>query len=218
MANYFSIISKIKELFENTDTGNLSHEEARKRRLEVVASFKARSDRNRSWTERMADGISGVFGSVEFILLHVVWFGGWIAWNNGWIVGFAPFDPYPYGFLTMIVSLEAIFLSAFVLLSQNRSAKVADLREDVDLNINVQTELEVTKLLNLVDEIHGHLGLRTKRDRELEQLKQRTDLNKIEESIVEETSAAGRSELVVANTEDPSMSAKPTKSIKKLKA
>ncbi len=190
MSPYFSIISKIKELFESTNSDSISHEEQRKRRLDLVASFKARSDRNRALPERVADSIAGVFGSTEFILLHVIWFGGWIVWNNGWVAGLEPFDPYPYGLLTMVVSLEAIFLSSFVLLSQNRSAKVADLREDVDLNINVQTELEVTKLLNLVDDIHGHLGLRKKHDKELQQLKQRTDVEQIEASIVEQTAAA----------------------------
>ena len=202
MANYFSIITKIKELFDITNAQPMSSEEQGKRRLEVVASFKARSDRNRTETEKLADQIAGVFGSIPVILLHVVWFGFWILWNTGYIPGLEPVDPFPFGLLTMVVSLEAIFLSSFVLLSQNRSAKVADLREDVDLNINVQTELEVTKLLNLVDEIHGHLGLRKKRDRELEHLKQRTDLAKIEETIVEETTAAARPDGVVAAAED----------------
>lgn len=188
----FSIVSKIKSFLEDIGSTELTGPEHSQRRHELVDSFKARSDRNRSWTERAADDIATVFGSVEFILLHVIWFGGWVAWNTGLIPDVVAFDPYPFGLLTMFVSLEAIFLSSFVLLSQNRSAKVADLREDVDLNINVQTELEVTKLLNLVDEIHQHLGLRTTHDRELEQLKKRTDVAKIEETIVTQTEAATR--------------------------
>jgi uncharacterized membrane protein len=189
----FSIVTKIKSFFDDISATGLVGTEHSKRRHELVDSFKARSDRNRTLAERIADQIAGVFGSVEFIGLHVVWFAGWIAWNTGLVPDVLPFDPYPFGLLTMIVSLEAIFLSSFVLLSQSRSAKVADLREDVDLNINVQTELEVTKVLNLVDEIHQHLGLKTTHDRELEQLKQRTDVAKIEETIVTQTEAAAHS-------------------------
>ncbi len=207
MVNYFSIISKIKELFEAQGSEPLSTDEQRKRRLALVASFKARSDQNRTWSERLADEVAGLFGSPVFVLLHVVWFFGWIAWNLDWLPGLLPFDPFPFGLLTMIVSLEAIFLSGVVLLSQNRSAKVADLREDVDLNINVQTELEVTKLLNLVDDIHQHLGLRKKLDRELEQLKQRTDVDKIEATIVEENAGT-----VVVDTASTSPSEIPVAS------
>ena len=196
MEKHLAIISRIKELFTTSSSAELSHDQRSQQRHELVASFKARSDRNRTPLERFADNISGVFGSIWFIGLHVVWFAVWVPWNLGWIPELVPFDPFPFGLLTMIVSLEAIFLSSFVLLSQNRSAKVADLREDVDLNINVQTELEVTKLLNLVDDIHTHLGLRTQRDRELEQLKQRTNVEKIEATIVEETAAANSSDAV----------------------
>ena len=110
MTNYFSIITKIKELFEFQSSEPMSTEEQRKRRLEVVASFKARSDRNRTALEKLSDEIAGVFGSIWFIGLHLVWFGLWISWNLGWWVNLEPFDPFPFGLLTMIVSLEAIFL------------------------------------------------------------------------------------------------------------
>ena len=173
----------IRDLFKSALDESLSKEARQKKRQEIVESFKARSDRNRSWGEKVADELSGIFGSVEFVILHVLWFGVWMAWNLGLIPGFLPFDPYPFGLLTMIVSLEAIFLSMMVLLSQNRAGKVADIREEVDLNINLLTEQEVTKLLNMVDDIHRHLKLHKAWDPKLEELKKDTNVKKIEHDI-----------------------------------
>ena len=75
----------------------------------------------RTFQERMADAITGFSGSMSFVYLHALWFGLWVLLNTGWF-GIPPFDPFPYSLLTMIVSLEAIFLSTFVLISQNRTA------------------------------------------------------------------------------------------------
>ncbi|MBI4032310.1 DUF1003 domain-containing protein [Candidatus Berkelbacteria bacterium] len=175
--------SVIRDLFRDAVDQSLSKEERHKKREELVESFKARSDRNRSWGEKLADELSGIFGSVEFIVLNALGFIFWIAWNLEWIPGFIPFDPFPFNLLTMVVSLEAIFLSLFVLLSQNRAGKVADMREEVDLNINLLTEQEVTKLLNMVDDIHRHLKLKKGRDRKLEELKKDTNVKKLESDI-----------------------------------
>jgi uncharacterized membrane protein len=86
----------------------------------------------------------------------------------------------------MIVSLEAIFLAIIVLISQNRSSNVEDLREEIDLQINVRTEEEVTKILILLDRIHDHLGLPPEDDAELIVMKQKTDLSAIEKRLTEE--------------------------------
>ena len=85
------------------------------------------------------------------VYLHAVWFIVWITINLRWIPGVKPFDPFPFGLLTMIVSLEAIFLSTFVLVSQNRMTVLADKRADLDLQINLLSEYEVTRILTLVD-------------------------------------------------------------------
>lgn len=184
--------SVIRDLFRDATDLSLSKEERHKKRAEIVESFKARSDRNRSFGEKVADELSGIFGSVEFVVLHVAWFGGWIAWNLGLIPGAVPFDPFPFGLLTMVVSLEAIFLSMMVLLSQNRAGKVADIREEVDLNINLLTEQEVTKLLNMVDDIHRHLKLSKGKDAKLEELKKETSVRKLEADIEDSVKAAQR--------------------------
>ena len=104
----------------------------------------------------------------------------------GLIPGLVPFDPYPFTFLTMTVSLEAIFLSVIVLMSQNRSSKIADMREEVDFELNLRAEAEITRILNMLDEIHDHLGLSPEDDDELREMKQKTDIKEIKRAIESE--------------------------------
>jgi CRP/FNR family transcriptional regulator, cyclic AMP receptor protein len=106
--------------------------------------------------DRIADWISWFSGSMLFLLLNAAWFTLWIGLNT-LPLGFAPFDPYPFGLLTMIVSLEAIFLSCFVLLSQSRQAAKDRVRADIEYEINVKAELEVAHLHEKTDRIHTDL-------------------------------------------------------------
>jgi len=99
---------------------------------------------------RVADAITKVAGSMTFVYVHVVWFGLWIILRV---------ERYPFGLLTMIVSLEAIFLSIFVLISQNRLTRQADRRAHLDLQINLLAEQEATMTLRLLQRICRHLGL-----------------------------------------------------------
>ena len=101
--------------------------------------------------ERVADAIAAFSGSIPFLLLHTIWFVLWIVWNTASPSGF---DRYPFGLLTMIVSLEAIFLSVFVLLSQNRQAAKDRVRSDVEYDVNVKAEMEVAALHAKVDRLH----------------------------------------------------------------
>jgi len=151
-----------------------------------IKSMKARMDANRSWSDRVADRINAGFGSMGFFSFHVLFFTSWVVLNMGYIPGFEAFDPYPFGFLTMVVSLEAIFLSIFVLISQNRASKIADVREEVDLQINVQAEHEITRMINMLDEIHDKLGLVEEDSRELKRMKKNTNLGAIEKQVLEE--------------------------------
>jgi uncharacterized membrane protein len=99
--------------------------------------------------ERIADVIAAFSGSILFLVLNAAWFAGWIIWNT---LPFLPhFDPYPFGFLTMVVSLEAIFLSIFVLVSQNRQAAKDRLRADAEYEVNLKAELEITHLHEKMD-------------------------------------------------------------------
>jgi uncharacterized membrane protein len=97
--------------------------------------------RVKSQQDRVADAITAFAGSLLFVYLHAVWFGTWITVNSGVFGRRLVFDDYPYGLLTMIVSLEAIFLSTFVMVSQNRQAARADIRSALDFETNVRSEV-----------------------------------------------------------------------------
>lgn len=113
--------------------------------------------------ERIADVIAAFSGSISFLFLNALWFFLWIAWNSA---PFLPhFDPYPFGFLTMVVSLEAIFLSIFVLVSQNRQAAKDRLRADAEYEVNLKAELEITHLHEKVDFLTEELLARLPRER-----------------------------------------------------
>jgi len=103
--------------------------------------------------QRMADWIAWFSGSMTFLALNLLWFGIWIIVNS-FNVGFVRFDPYPFGLLTMIVSLEAIFLSIFVLISQNRQAEKDRVRANIDFEVNVKAEMEVGELHEKTDRLH----------------------------------------------------------------
>jgi len=106
--------------------------------------------------QRVADWIAWFSGSMPFLLLNAVWFGAWIAVNT-LPLGIRPFDPFPFGLLTMIVSLEAIFLSCFVLISQNRQAEKDHVRSDVEYDVNITAELEVAHLHEKTDRIYTEM-------------------------------------------------------------
>ena len=132
-------------------------------------------------SERIAEWIAAFTGSMFFVWLHVVWFALWIIFNVPWW-GFQPLDPFPFTFLTMIVSLEAIFLSAFILISENRQARLADRRARVNLQVDMIAEREVTKLMELVVEIHAHLGIQRPVDPELNDMKKATNIKHLTEA------------------------------------
>jgi len=127
----------------------------------------------RTFQERMADAITAFSGNMSFVYLHGLWFGLWVLLNTGWL-GMRPFDPFPYSLLTMIVSLEAIFLATFVLISQNRSGVEADRRADLALHIGLLTEHEVTRALQMLDAIQDRLGVANDPESDLAQLEMET--------------------------------------------
>jgi uncharacterized membrane protein len=128
----------------------------------------------RSIGERMGDAIARQAGRLWFISAHAIWFGGWIFLNAGLIPGIHAFDPYPYQFLTFVVSLEAIFLSLFILMSQNRGNKQADARSHLDLQINLLAEQESTKMLEMLQKLCEYHDLSIANDPEVELLKSPT--------------------------------------------
>jgi len=106
--------------------------------------------------QRIADWIAWFSGSMLFLIINGLWFTIWIS-INVFPLGLPQFDPFPFGLLTMIVSLEAIFLSCFVLISQNRQAAKDKIRSDIEYDVNIKAELEVAHLHEKVDHIHEQM-------------------------------------------------------------
>ena len=151
----------------------------------LVAAHK-RAEQKKSISEQVADAICKFAGSMVFVYIHVIWFGAWIVANLN-IFGLRPFDPYPYGLLTMIVSLEAIFLSTFVLVSQNRQAKLGDERADLDVQIDLLAEHEVTRILSLVSAIAKKLDVPVSAEPEIKELEQDIEPDVLLKELEKET-------------------------------
>jgi len=128
------------------------------RNIRTIIHLRAKAARDRSLQGRIADAITSFSGRMIFAYIHIIWFVIWILLNTGWL-GLRAFDPFPYGLLTMIVSLEAIFLSTFVLVSQNRLSKESERRADLDLHIGLLTEHELTRVLQMLDAIQDKIGV-----------------------------------------------------------
>lgn len=128
------------------------------RNIRTILKIRAQNAAERSFQERLADWITQFSGRMSFVYFHALWFGVWLLLNTGWF-GVGPFDPYPYGLLTMVVSLEAIFLATFVLISQNRLSEESDRRADLDLHIGLLTEAELTLTVKMLHAIHDKLGI-----------------------------------------------------------
>ena len=143
------------------------------RNIRTIIRLRAEAARERGLQDRVADAITNFAGRMAFLYLHVVWFGTWIAINSG-RVGVRPFDPFPYGLLTMTVSLEAIFLATLVLISQNRLSAESERRADLGLQIGLLAEHELTRALHMLDAIQDKLGIENDQDAELADLEMET--------------------------------------------
>lgn len=136
------------------------------RKLEELASAK------RTLADRVAEFVAQFCGSITFVWIHAVLFAAWIGWNV--LPKLPHFDPYPFTFLTLCVSLEAIFLSSFILISQNYEMRITERRNQLDLQINLLAEQENTKMLQLLDRMARKMGLYEEDDPEVQVLEQAT--------------------------------------------
>ena len=139
------------------------------RNIQALQLRREREEKEASVEERIADAITRFTGSMRFVYLHLAFFGFWIVANLGWIPGVPAWDP-SFVVLAMVASVEAIFLSTFVLISQNRMAAAADKRADLDLQISLLAEHEVTRLATLVSGIAERMGVKTEADADLEEI------------------------------------------------
>src|SRR3954449_149841 len=152
------------------------------RNIKALLDHRREQEGSRSRQERIADAITRFAGSMRFVYIHLVVFGGWIIINLGWIPGLPRFDR-SFVVLAMLASVEAIFLSTFVLISQNRMAALADRRADLDLQISLLAEHEVTRLIALVTAMAERMGIDAAHDPELEELSQDVAPEKVMETM-----------------------------------
>ncbi len=152
-------------------------------RRNTIRSFKARANANRTFADKTADFLTAAFGTITFFSLNLLFFVFWFAWNLNQIPGLTPIDPFPFGLLTVVVSLEAIFLAIIVLISQNRAARIAELREEMDLYINTFSEAEITKIIYLQTLLLEKHGIDLSKDKELQIMLKSLESDKIEREL-----------------------------------
>ena len=183
--------SPLEEAVVNPNEGDASQERRKRRYVANLAfgAIKAQHAAHRSSLERFVDWLNEVASSTAFLLVHVLAFTVWILWNTG-TLGIRPIDPFPFGLMTTIVSLEAIFLSIFVLMAQQRESAIAELREELGLQVSLRVEQEVTKTLQLVAGLYTRLGHRVSDDPELAHMLQPLDVKAIERDLLEQIEAA----------------------------
>ncbi|WP_294191203.1 DUF1003 domain-containing protein [uncultured Sphingomonas sp.] len=141
------------------------------RNIARMRERRAREEATAPWSERVSDRVTAFAGSMTFVAIHAVAYGAWIAVNVGVVPGVRAFDP-SFVMLAMEASVEAIFLSTFVLISQNRMMGTAAKQADLDLQINLLAEHELTRLIGLVDRMARHMGLDPDAHGELDEIKQ----------------------------------------------
>jgi uncharacterized membrane protein len=172
-----------------TPTPPRSVDELTAQNVAAIHRLEAAALAHRGAIDLFADRIAGFAGSALFLLMHVVWFALWIGINV--MPGNRHFDPFPFTFLTLVVSLEAIFLSSFILISQNRAARVSERRNQLDLQINLLTEQENTRMLKVLSAVAEKLGVAVTDDPSAEVLEQATRPDKLVEQIEKAQGVAG---------------------------
>ncbi len=140
-------------------THAVSQNEIIRKNIAAISEMQRKDVATRKPQERISDSITRFSGSTAFVFIHIVWFGLWILLNIGLfrLPYVSEFDPFPFGLLTMIVSLEAIFLSTFVLISQNRMAALSEKRAELDLQVNMLAEQKAAKTLEMLEHIAQQL-------------------------------------------------------------
>ncbi len=151
----------------------------------VFRAVKAQHSGEETRMQVVADWLMNLASSTGFFVFHVIAFAGWLIWNSPYL-SLPQFDPFPYGLLTMIVSLEAIFLSIFVLMSQGRESRIGELREELTLQVNLKIEEEVTKTLHLVAGLYTRMGHTLGNDADLKEMLQPLDPKKMEQEVTEQ--------------------------------
>ena len=154
------------------------------RNIQALQARQRAENRRKPWQDKVADAITAFTGSTLFVGIHLALFGGWIVWNLGWL-GLPPFDK-SFVVLAMFASVEAIFLSTFVLISQNRQAALADQRAELDLQVSLLAEHEITRLVLLVTEMAKRMDIPEAQDPEIPELEKDVQPEQVLDAIEQE--------------------------------
>lgn len=152
----------------------------------AIESIEAKARVRRSGLEELEDRIVAVFGTIEFLIINMTFFAMWVILNSGLIPDIKPFDPFPYFFFVMLVSLEAIVLAIFVLITQNRQERVNSLREETSLQVGLIAEQETTKILKILAVMLKKMGVDARQDPELQEMLQTLNPEEIEQELEEQ--------------------------------
>lgn len=155
----------------------------------VFRAIKAQHSGEQTRMQVVANWLTTLASSTGFFVFHVIVFAAWLLWNSP-LFGLPQFDPFPFGLLTMIVSLEAIFLSIFVLMTQGRESRIGELREELTLQVNLRIEEEVTKTLHLVAGLYTRLGHTLGNDPDLKEMLKPLDPTQMEREVTEQIQEA----------------------------
>src|ERR1700723_4190863 len=152
--------------------------------IDAIVKQEEEALERRSSSERFADGIGLFAGSLPFVLFHLVMMVAWLLVNSGQIHGLRPFDPYPFSLLGVTFAVEAVILSSFILMRQNRMMRRGELRNHLNLQIDLLSEKEITKVLQMVRAICGHMGLQNiMADREIRELSETTSIESLSQTL-----------------------------------
>jgi uncharacterized membrane protein len=152
-----------------------------RRNVELIHRLEESGKNERTRSDLVAEAIAAFCGSMTFVWVHVVWFVVWILFNM--LPGLRHIDPFPFTFLTLVVSLEAIFLSTFILISQNHDTKISERRNHLDLQINLLSEQENTKMIAMLKAIAAKVGADLPRDPHLKALSEETEPERLVRQI-----------------------------------
>jgi uncharacterized membrane protein len=155
--------------------------EIARRNVRTVRELESLAVADPSFADRAASFVAGFCGSIYFVLAHALLFGGWITVNL--LPGLPHFDPFPFTLLTMVGSLEAIFLTSFILIAQNYAMRVSERRAQLDLQVNLLAEQEATKTLQMLDDIAKAVGAARGHDPEVAALAEATRLDTLAREI-----------------------------------
>jgi uncharacterized membrane protein len=147
-----------------------------------IKNMESYTEFEEKWPDALAKFLTKYFGTLQFLIITLVFIFLWIIFNLGIIPGLKPFDLSPFNWLVTIVQLFSIVLSIVILISQNQETKINAVRQQMDFEINVRAEHEITKILQMIEKIHAEMGI-DKVDRELEQMKETTDIAEIKEDV-----------------------------------